>query len=76
MDVYTYKLFVFVCTPVLVYGQFDRCWIAIVMDFNAYCTALHTGGWHRLLARCNCEVWEPEMVGSVTKAHSHDEGSG
>ena len=41
-------LCVFVCTPVHVhvYVQFDRCWTAIVINFNAYRAALPTGGWH------------------------------
>ena len=37
-------LFVFVCTPVHVYGQSDRCWTAIVMDSFAYWAALSTAG--------------------------------
>ena len=37
-----YMGMLFVCTPVHVYDQSDRCWFAAVMDFNAYvlgCTA-------------------------------------
>ena len=41
-------LFVFVCAPVHAYGHFDRCWTAVVMDFNIYLAAPPTGGWHKL----------------------------
>ena len=43
------------CVCVCVYGQSDRCWTAIVMDFNAYWAALPSGGWHGLL-KCKCKV--------------------
>ena len=33
-------LCVFVYAPVHVYGQSDRCWAAVVIDFNAYWAAL------------------------------------
>ena len=41
-----------------VYGQSDRCWAPIVIDFNAYQAALPTGRCHRLLAGRNCKVRE------------------
>ena len=53
-----YMRFVFVSTPVHVYGQSDRCWTAIVMDFNACSAALPTSGWHKLMAGCKCKVRE------------------
>ena len=39
-------LCVFTFLSVHVYGQSDRCWAAIVIDFNAYWDALpiYTGG--------------------------------
>ena len=43
-----------------------------MIDFNAQ---LPVGGWHRLLAGCNCKVQGPGMAGGVTEAHSHNEGS-
>ena len=71
-------LFVFVCALVLVYGHSDRCWTAIVMDFNVCLAALPTGGWHELLAGCNCKVWKAwnRQQCTVTEAQNHDEGSG
>ena len=62
-------LCVFVCAPVHVYGQSDRCWAAIVIDFNAYWAALPTGGCHRLLAGRNCKVRGHGMAGSVTEVY-------
>ena len=63
------RICVHVCA--CVYGQYDRCWIAIVMNFTAY-TA--TGGWHRLLAGCSCKAREDWNGGCTTKVWSHDEG--
>ena len=71
---YMYLLFVFVCTPVHVYDPSDRCWIAIVMDFNAYLTELPTDRWHGLLEGHNCKVRRPGISGSVTEAQSYEEG--
>ena len=48
----------FVSAPAQVYGPFDRCWTAIVVDFNAYWAALPSGKCHRLLAERNCKVHE------------------
>ena len=68
------------CAPVHVYDESDRCWTAIVNDFNAYWAALPTGRWHSLLAGHNCTVQGPGMAGNVyiyiSKAQSHDEGKG
>ena len=52
-----------------------RCWTAIVMDFNAYGTALPIleGGidyWQGSIVKCSV----PAMAGSVTEAQCHDEG--
>ena len=71
-------LFVFVCTPVHAYGHSDRYWTAIVMDFNVYLAAQHTGGWHRLLAGCSCKVWEAlnRQQCTVTEAQNHDKSRG
>ena len=59
-------------------GHSDRCWIAIVMDFDVYWAALPTGGWHRLLADCKCKErvpWNTRQC-KVTKARNHDKGRG
>ena len=53
-----YMLCLFVCVPMHVHGQCDRCWTAIVMEFNAYWAALSTGGWHILLAGRSCKLRE------------------
>ena len=55
---YMYKRFVFVSTPVHVYGLSGRCWTAILVDFNAYWAALPTNGWHILMEGCKCKVRE------------------
>ena len=59
-----------------VYGQSNRCWAPIVIDFNAYWAALPTGGCHRRLAGHNCKVQGHGMAGStcITKVQSHDKG--
>ena len=55
----TYMLFLLCATLCMcIHGQSDRCWTAIVINFNAYWSALPTGGWHRLLAGRNCKVWD------------------
>ena len=66
------------CMPVHAYGHSDKCWTAIVMDFNVYLAALPTGGWHRLLAGCNCKVWEAwnKQQCPVTEAQNHAKGRG
>ena len=48
------------------------------MDFNVYWAALPTGGWHRLLAGCNCKVWDAwnRQQCTVTEAQNHDNGRG
>ena len=46
------------CACVCVYSQSDRCWTAIVLDFNANWAALPTGGWHGVLVGLNCNMWE------------------
>ena len=67
--------FVFVCAPVHVYGQSDRCWAATVIDFNAYWAALPTDGCHRLLAGRNCKVREAWNGWQCNReVQSHDEG--
>ena len=48
----------FVCEPMHMYAQSDRCWDAIVIDFNAYWDALPIGGCHRLLAGHSCILQE------------------
>ena len=60
-----------VCMPVHVYGHSDRCWTAIVMDFNIYWVELPTGGWHKLLAGCNCkyqEAWKGQQCNRAKKS--------
>ena len=71
-------LFVFVCAPVHVYGHSDKCWTTVVIDFSVYLGALPTGGWHKLLAWCNCkarEAWNRQQC-TVTEAQNHDKGRG
>ena len=60
------------------YGHPDRWQTAIVMHFNVNWAALPTGGWHRLLAGCNCKVWEAwiRRQCTVRKALNYDEGRG
>ena len=71
-------LFMFVCSPVHMYGHSDRSWAAIVVDFNVCWAALPTGGWHRLLAVCNCKAWEAwnKRQCTVRATLNHDEGGG
>ena len=68
-------LFMFVCTPVHVYSQSDRCWTAIVMGFNVYWAALPSGGRDSLLTGCNCKVreaWKRRKCTVVAQAQNHD----
>ena len=53
MPVYNYAVRVFVSMPVHVYGQSDRSWAAVIIDFNAYWATLPTGGGHKILAGSN-----------------------
>ena len=57
------------------HGQSDRCWTALVVDFNTYWFALSTGGWHRLLQGAVVKCGIPAMAGSVTEAQSRNEGT-
>ena len=68
-------LSMFVCTPAHVHGLSDRCWTAIVMDFNACWTALPTGGWHRLLAGHNCKVWKSCNHWQCNRGTGHDKST-
>ena len=57
------------------YGQSDKvvdC--IIVMDFYACRAAMHTVGWHRLLAAPNCKVREAWNGPQCNRGKSHDEG--
>ena len=45
-DLFVKGVCVCVCVHTGACGQTDRCWTAIVMDFNAYWVALPTGGRH------------------------------
>ena len=69
-----YMLRVCVRACACVYGQYDRCWTAIVIDFNAYWAPLPTqvGGvdyWQDTIIKCGM----PAMASSVTEAGSCDE---
>ena len=68
----------FVCAPVHVYNQSDRCWTTIVMGFNVYWAALLSGRFDSLLAGCNCKIWEAWKTWqcTVAVAQNHDEGRG
>ena len=44
------------CMCICACGQYDRCWTATVIDYNAYWVTLPTGGWHKLLEGQNCNV--------------------
>ena len=67
-----YAVCVFVCGPVHVYDQSDRCWAALVIDFNAYWAALPTGGCHDYWQDTILKRERHGTAGSVTEVLSHD----
>ena len=59
-----------------VYDQSDRCWAALVIEFNAYWAALPTllvgtiDYWQDAIVKCE----RHGITGSVTEVQSHDKG--
>ena len=58
------------------HAQSDRCWTAIVLNFDAYWAALPTGGWYGVLAGSKSNVREGWNDWKCTGAWSYDNGRG